>query len=161
MFPSHFKFDKVIHLFQKEDIQSIGNYHSLSLLHMANLWAVVSDLRPCTISNKTTQFYTYHNLIIMATRNIILCYGRFAKVVWIVSFFHAFSVWRWINRHKFKKLCWPVFTIRLNLWAYSNYIYIYMYIYIYIYVKMSLKQNGHIATNGFVLPLVRQCYKTQ
>ena len=29
-------------------------------------------------------------------------------------------------------------------------------IYIYIYMKMSLKQHGHFATNGFVFPLIRQ-----
>ena len=29
-------------------------------------------------------------------------------------------------------------------------------IYIYIYMKMSLKQHGHFATNGFMFPLFRQ-----
>ena len=92
MFLSEFKFDEVMRLFPKGVIESFGNYHLISLLHMANLWAAVSDLRSYTISNKTTQFYTYHNLIIMATRKIILCFGRFAKVVYFFSFFHAFYI---------------------------------------------------------------------
>ena len=50
-----------------------------------------------------------------------------------------------------------IYLIQGNTSAHGQWI-IYMYLYIYIdrEMKMSLKQHGHFATNGFVFPFFRQ-----
>ena len=89
---------------------------------------------------------------------------------WVFIYWRATTYW----------YHWFIFFRKTWLWCFI-YIYIYIHIYIYIYIvhmwqkssvffhesaqrnvaghlidKMSLKQHGHFATNGFVFPFIRQ-----